>query len=318
MTKKLVIFFYLLPIIVFMPYADAAKNDKASSATKVVILGSGTPKPDPKRMGPCVAIVVNGKAYLVDAGVNCVRRAAEMSPEYGGKIEALNPKKLDIVFITHLHSDHTIGLPDLMTTPWIVERDVPLELYGPEGLKAMSGNILRAYREDRDCRIFGLEPANNKGWRVNTHEFRDNGVIYQDKNIKVEAIKTKHGSWPINFAYKFTTPDKVILMSGDTAASEDIRKAAKGTDILVHECYQTGNFGGDDPSYKKNLKFWKTYMSDFHTSSEELADIANKAKPGLLVLYHQELWGNDQEAAANEVRSKYKGKVISSNDLDVF
>ena len=320
MTKKLITFISVLVIAVFFISlsVNAAEEYKPSSITKVIILGSGTPDPDPKRMGPCVAIVVNDKAYLVDAGANCVRQAAELSVEYGGKIEALNPENLNIAFITHLHSDHTIGLPDLMTTPWIVSKDVLLELYGPEGLKEMSDNILKAYREDRDCRIFGLEPANNEGWRVGVHEFRGSGVIYKDNNITVEAISTKHGSWPVNFGYKFTTPDRVILVSGDTTDTEAIREAAKGVDILVHECYQTGNFGGNDPKFEKDLQFWKTYMSEFHTSSEELADIANEVKPGLLILYHQELWSDDQEAAAKEIRLKYKGKVVSSNDLDIF
>ena len=317
--KKLVIFFsFLLIGSLITLTAEAAKEYSPSSITKVIILGSGSPDPDPHRMGPCVAIIVNDKAYIVDAGVNCVRQAAALSKKYSGSMEALNPENLDIVFITHLHSDHTLGLPDLMNTPWVVGRDTPLKVYGPEGLKEMSDNILKAYREDRYCRIFGLEPANNEGWRVDVHEFRNSGIVYKDKNITVEAIKTKHGSWPTNFGYKFTTPDRVILLSGDTTDTESIRKAAKDVDILVHECYQTGNFGGDDPMFKKDMQFWKTYMSDFHTSSQELADIANEAKPGLLVLYHQALWSDDQEAAANEIRANYKGKVVSSNDLDIF
>ncbi|MFA7677460.1 MAG: MBL fold metallo-hydrolase [Candidatus Omnitrophota bacterium] len=319
MSKKLVIFFSIFLMIACVSLrAQSVKEYKPSSITKVIILGSGSPDPDPHRMGPCVAIVVNDKAYIVDAGVNCVRQAAALSQEYGGSIEALNPENLDIVFITHLHSDHTLGLPDLMNTSWVVGRNVPLRVYGPEGLKEMCKDIQESYIEDRYCRLFGLEPVNNEGWRVYVQEYRDGGVVYKDENITVEAIKTKHGSWPINFGYKFTTPDRVVLISGDTANTKSIREAAKGVDILVHECYQTGDFGGNDPKFEKDLEFWKTYMSEFHTSSEELANIANEAKPGLLILYHQELWSDDQEAAANEIRNKYKGEVISSKDLDIF
>ena len=310
--------FVILFLVITVPIIGAEEEYEPSAITKIVMLGSGNPSPDPLRAGPCVAIVVNDKAYLVDAGDDCVRRAAAASSEYGGKIEALNPENLDIAFITHLHSDHTIGLPDLMTTPWIVGKDKPLELYGPEGLKDMTDNILKAYIEDRYCRLFGLEPVNNEGWRVNVHEFKDSGVVYQDENVTVEAIKTKHGSWPVNFGFKFTTPDRVILISGDTTDTKSIREAAKGVDILVHECYALEDFGGDDPKYTKDLEFWKTYMSEFHTSTEQLADIANEAKPKILILYHQELWTDDQESAANEIRKKYSGKVVSSNDLDVF
>ena len=310
--------FVILFLVITVPIIGAEEEYEPSAITKIVMLGSGNPSPDPLRAGPCVAIVVNDKVYLVDAGVDCVRRAAAASSEYGGKIEALNPENLDIAFITHLHSDHTIGLPDLMTTPWIVGKDKPLELYGPEGLKDMTDNILKAYIEDRYCRLFGLEPVNNEGWRVNVHEFKDSGVVYQDENVTVEAIKTKHGSWPVNFGFKFTTPDRVILISGDTTDTKSIREAAKGVDILVHECYALEDFGGDDPKYTKDLEFWKTYMSEFHTSTEQLADIANEAKPKILILYHQELWTDDQESAANEIRKKYSGKVVSANDLDVF
>lgn len=319
MAKKLLVILLLVFVsIVFLkPLAEAREYQK-SDITKLVMLGSGTPTPDPKRDGPCVAVVVNDKAYIVDAGANCVRRIAAASSEYGGNIKALKPKNIDVVFITHLHSDHTIGLPDLMTTPWIVGKDSPLQLYGPEGLKDMTDNIQKAYIEDRYCRLFGLEPVNNEGWRINVHEFKDSGVVYKDENIKVEAVNTKHGSWPINFGYKFTTPDRVIMISGDTADTKAIRQASKGVDILLHECYALENFGGGEEKFESDMDFWKTYMSEFHTSTDELADIANEAKPGLLVLYHQELWTDDQEQAANEIRKKYKGKVISSNDLDVF
>ncbi len=319
MLKKSIIFFSILLAVTFIPVCSgAAKEYTPSAITKVIILGSGSPDPNPHRMGPCVAIVVNNKAYMVDAGVNCVRQAAVLSKEYGGEIEALNPEKLDIVFITHLHSDHTLGLPDLMNTPWIVDRDTPLKVYGPEGVRGMCDDIQEAYKEDRYARIFGLEPVNDEGWRVDVHEYRDSGIVYEDENITVEAVKTKHGSWPINFGYKFTTPDRIILISGDTTDTKSIREASKGVDILVHECYQTGNFGGNNPTFKKNLQFWKTYMSEFHTSSVELAEIANEVKPGLLVLYHQELWTDDKEAAADEIRSRYKGEVVASNDLDIF
>lgn len=318
MKKKFVVLSLALISIIFLAVHAMAGEYKPSDITKVVMLGSGTPIPDPNRGGPCIAVVVNDKAYIVDAGANCVRRIATASSEYGGSIDALNPENIDVVFITHLHSDHTIGLPDLMTTPWILGKDSPLELYGPEGLKDMTDNILKAFKEDRYCRLFGLEPVNNEGWRVNVHEFKDNGIVYQDENVQVEAVNTKHGSWPINFGYKFTTPDRIIMISGDTADTKAIRQASKGVDILVHECYALGNFGAGDEKFEKDMDFWKTYMSEFHTSTDELADIANQAKPGLLVLYHQELWTDDQEQAADEIRKKYKGKVISSKDLDIF
>jgi len=318
MKRLKIILITITIFIIASPLAKAGNVYKPSPITKVVMLGTGTPDPDPHRAGPCVAIVVNETPYIIDAGPDCVRRAAALSPEYGGEIKGMNIEDLNIVFITHLHSDHTIGLPDLILTPWVKGRNKPLELYGPEGTRKMVDNILEAYEKDINCRLFGLEPANNEGWRVNVYEFRESGVVYKDANVTVEAVKTKHGSWPVAFGYKFTTPDRVIMISGDTTDTESIRKASKGVDILIHECYGLENFGGDDPEFAKNLKFWKTYMSEFHTSTDELADIANEARPGLLILYHQEIWTDDQESCAKEIRRKYKGKVISADDLDVF
>src|SRR5262252_8075703 len=114
-------------------------------ATSLVVLGTGTPNADPDRSGPALAIVVNGTAYLVDAGPGVVRRAAAAQRQ---GVQALAPNRLDKVFITHLHSDHTVGLPDLIFTPWVLEREKPLAVYGPPGVKAMTDHLEQAYAED--------------------------------------------------------------------------------------------------------------------------------------------------------------------------
>src|SRR6266568_2577571 len=97
--------------------------------TQIVLLGTGTPSPDPERSGPCTAIVVNGTPYLVDFGAGLVRRAA------AARKEGLEAKNLKIGFVTHLHSDHTLGLADIILTPWVMGREEPLEVYGPSGIK---------------------------------------------------------------------------------------------------------------------------------------------------------------------------------------
>ena len=134
-----------------------------SETTQVVMLGTGTPNADPDRSGPAVAIVVNGTPYLVDFGPGVVRRASAMSPSYGGEMAALEVDNLAYAFLTHLHSDHTLGLPDLLLTPWVLERNRPLELYGPEGTEVLAEHILKAYDADIKYRLYGLEPANNQG-----------------------------------------------------------------------------------------------------------------------------------------------------------
>jgi ribonuclease BN (tRNA processing enzyme) len=116
------------------------------SKTQVVLLGTGNPFPDPDRSGPATAIVVNGSAYLVDFGPGVVRRAKAAMFDKG--ITALEPTNLTVAFVTHLHSDHTVGYPDLIFTPWVMGRKVPLEVYGPKGIKAMTDHILAAWQAD--------------------------------------------------------------------------------------------------------------------------------------------------------------------------
>jgi len=206
------------------------------SKTKVILLGTGNPNPDPKHLGCSLIILVEETPYIVDFGAGLVRQAASLTPEYGGNLEELEIKNLSTAFLTHMHSDHTIGYADLILTPWVMGRDTPLEVYGPDGIAKMTKHILKAYQDDIKYRLYGLEPANNIGWRVNTYEIEE-GVIYEDEKVKVEAFLVKHGTWPNAYGFRFTTPDKVIVISGDTAPCENMSKFGHGADILIHEVY---------------------------------------------------------------------------------
>jgi ribonuclease BN (tRNA processing enzyme) len=254
-----------------------------------------------------VAIIVDDTPYLVDFGPGVVRRAAAA---YRSGVKALAMPKLTRAFVTHLHSDHTAGYPDLIFTPWVLEREQPLEVYGPKGLKAMTKHILKAYQDDINIRLNGLEPANETGYRVKVSEIKP-GVIYTDKNVTVRAFLVKHGSWPQAFGYRFDTPDRSIVISGDCAPSESVVNNCNGCDVLIHEVYSQAGFATRSP-------VWQRYHSSFHTSSRELGEIAAKAKPGLLILYHQLFWGTSDEKLVDEVRQFYNGRVVSGTDLAIF
>lgn len=279
--------------------------------TKVVLLGTGTPNPDPSHAGSSLAVLVNNNAYLVDFGAGVVRNAAKMTPQYGGKYPQLAAKNLKIAFLTHLHSDHTIGLPDLLLTPWVLERDVPLQIHGPVGTKHLADNIVEAYQADINYRLNGLEPANENGWKVNVSEFEDNGLIYSDSLVKVEAFKVVHGSWKNAFGYRFTTPDKTIVISGDTRPCDNILEYSKGADILIHEVYSYFR-------WTKRNDFWQKYHAANHTSTYELGELAAKAKPGKVVLYHLLFWGDSEEDLLNEIAERYDGEVIVGRDFMVI
>ena len=301
----------LLCALLIQQGTDAQRDFSDSGMTKLVLLGTGNPNPSPDQSGCALAIVVNDVPYVVDFGPGLIRRAAALSPRYGGSIEGLDVKHIKRAFLTHLHSDHTTGYPDLILTPWVMGRDEPLEVYGPSGTREMTEHILEAYSEDIRYRLYGSEPANDSGWRVNCHEILEEGLFYQDKHLKAEAFRVPHGTWPNAWGFRFTTPDRVIVISGDSAPSEKIIEYARGADILVHEVYSSAG-------YEKKSASWKSYHAAHHTSTQELAGIARQAEPGLVVLYHILFWGATEEELLDEISGIYKGKVIVGRDLDIF
>jgi ribonuclease BN (tRNA processing enzyme) len=275
----------------------------------VVFLGTGTPGPTPDRQGPSLAVIAGDKAYLVDVGVGVVRQA---NAAYAKGIRALNPRGLDIAFVSHLHSDHAIGLPDLILTPWVLGRTNPLEIYGPPGIAAMAENLLKAYQEDIHIRTTGLEQGNLTGYKVNSHEVQP-GVIFQDTNVKVTAFAVRHGSWPLALGYRFDAGGKSIVYSGDTAPAESVVQACNGCDLLIHEVYFGTPANAVHPSDK-----WARYMAAFHTSAPELADIATRAHAKALVMTHLALMANATEAdLIDSLKKGYGGKIAVAHDLDV-
>lgn len=290
--------------------AERANENRSGSSikrTQLVLLGTGTPNADPDRSGPALAIVVNGQAYLVDCGPGVVRRAA--GARRAG-IDALAPAKLTHVFITHLHSDHTLGYPDLVFSPWVLGRKSPLEAYGPSGLAKMTASLVDAYDEDIRMRVDGLEPANTTGYKVNVHEIEP-GMIYEDDNVRVTAFAVQHGSWQQAFGYRFETADRTIVVSGDTAPSANLVLNAIGCDVLVHEVYSQAGFEKIPPQ-------WQRYHASFHTSTTELARIAQKVRPKLLILTHQLFWGASPEDLLTEIGQIYNGQVRSGEDMQVY
>lgn len=289
--------------------------------TKLVLLGTGTPNACPDASGPSSAVVVGDRAYLVDFGPGVVRQAAKA---YRNGIDALRPDRLVTAFCTHLHTDHTAGYPDLIFTPWVLERKEPLWVFGPKGIRDMTEHLLKAYKVDIDFRINGFEKANEVGYRVETQEITS-GVIYRDDRVTVEAFPVSHGTLE-SYGFKFTTPDRVIVISGDTAPLEIVAEKAKGCDILLHEVEYTAGLAAREPK-------WQKYHREVHTLSVDLAEIAKKARPKLLVtyhrIYHMEIQDNTvdvgaemarrNEAILEEIRNAgYEGPVVNGMDLDVF
>jgi len=245
-------------------------------------------------------------------------------------IAALEPSNLKVAFVTHLHSDHTAGYPDLILTGWIAGRHTPLEVYGPTGLQSMTEHILQAYRIDIETRTNpeGGQRANPEGWKVNAHETKT-GVIYKDAKVTVTAFPTQHAME--SYGYRFDTPDRSIVISGDTSPTEETIKACNGCDVLIHEARTLELFS-------KLPEERRAFGAKNHTTSEQLAALATKAKPNLLIIYHAWIaWGpsavpsgqqpvalstgafhSSPDVLLKEIGLRYSGQFVIGRDLDVY
>jgi ribonuclease BN (tRNA processing enzyme) len=283
-------------------------------STRVVMLGTGTPRPDPHRSGPATAIVVGGTPYLVDFGPGVVRRA---TAAFQQGVSALGYGAVNVTtaFLTHMHSDHTLGYPDLILTPWVMGRDHPLTVYGPAGLGDMTDNILQAWQVDIEARTTDLNRRSGSGCRVHAHEIVP-GIIHRDGNVTVTAFAVRHEELAGSFGFRFETAERTIVISGDTAPTQSLIEHSRGCDILVHEAYSMralrSGSGRPTPEFRRR----------HHTSSLELAEIARAVQPGLLVTYHRshtgETGAEPEDVLLEEIRQVYAGAVAIANDLDVF
>jgi ribonuclease Z len=290
----------------------AAQPAPAPPATRttVVLLGTGTPGLDPDRSGPATAIVVNDAAYLVDFGPGVVRRASAASLDTGMRkgVKALAPTNLRVAFVTHLHSDHTVGYPDLIFSPWTMGRRVPLEVYGPKGLAAMTQHLLEAYRVDIETRTNsdGNQRDFADGHQVNAHEIGA-GVVYKDANVTVTAFATRHAME--SYGYRFDTADRSIVICGDTNPTKATAEACRGCDLLIHEVHTPAWLATRPETFQR-------FAAKYHTSTPELAELAREAKPKLLVLYHYN--GLSPEELRADLSSRYQGPFVVGRDLDVY
>jgi ribonuclease BN (tRNA processing enzyme) len=281
------------------------QSQKRESSTQIVLLGTGTPGWDPDRSGPATTIVVNGTPYLVDFGPGVVRRAGAA---YRKGVKALLPINLHVVFLTHRHMDHTVGYSDLIFSPAQIggARKLPLEVYGPKGLKDMTEHILKGHM---------LNPDDPR-YKVNAHEIAP-GIVYKDGNVTVKAFPVAHGDVEA-FGFRFETPDRTIVISGDTTPTQSVIDNCQRCDVLIHESYSMQTYNAVSADAQANRR-------RLHTSTVQLAELAGKAKPGLLILYHRSNLGgvleevpNPEEAFLEEIRSRYAGKVVVGHDLEIY
>jgi len=277
--------------------------------TQVVILGTGTPVPDADRSGPSAAVIYNGEAYIFDVGGGMVQRAIEASEKLN--IPALYPTNIKHLFLTHLHSDHILDYPELASTYWW-RRSEALTVHGPVGVKKMAQGFYDMLSVDIELRTDGHQPMKDPElYKSLINEHEKGGGLYKKGELTIEAFDVPHGAITPAFGYKITTPDKSIVISGDTSYSDIVAEKAKGVDVLVHEVI-------NEKGLRKLSPFWQKYHSSSHTLSSELGKLAAKAKPKVVVLTHILYYGAPIETTVDQVKEHFSGDVVLANDLDVF
>jgi ribonuclease BN (tRNA processing enzyme) len=288
---------------------SAALAGPVHAETRVVILGTGTPVPDAHRSGPGMAVIHDGEAYVFDIGAGVVRRMIEAAQVNG--IEELMPMNVKHLFISHLHSDHTLDYSELASTYWW-RRETHIKAFGPVGLQAMTDGFYAMQSLDINLRTSGNQPVKDPTmYQVDVHEISDGGVIFDENGVTVEAFSVSHGDIHPAYGYKITTPDRTVVFSGDTTYSKVLAAKSKGADVLVHEVISEEGWKALSPE-------WQEYHHSSHTLTSELAEIANEARPGVLVLTHILHYGAPIETAKTEIEALYNGKVVLANDLDEF
>ncbi|MDP2886808.1 MAG: MBL fold metallo-hydrolase [Ignavibacteria bacterium] len=286
--------------------AVEGRHPSQGDSTIVVLLGTGMPRPDPKASGPATAVVVGNRVFLIDAGPGVERQLSAAQLPING---------VTALFITHLHSDHTLGYPDLIFTSWVMGRKTALQAFGPHGLQTMTNHLIAAFAEDIKVRVEGLEHQTPDGYKVSVHEIGP-GIIYDSLGVRVTAIRVPHGNWDEAFAYRFDTPSRSVIVSGDVRYDEGLIEPARGVDVLVHEVYAGARL---KPEPRPGGEDWPKYMHDFHTSDTELGALAARIQPKLLVLSHIIRMGaTDDELLAGIRAGGFTGRVIVGHDLDRY
>ena len=301
------------PFAKIVPSAVIEIRDEPTQAelgkkTQVVMLGTGNPVPDAYRAGPSIAVIHKGEAYLFDVGAGAIQNA--VTARYKYDIPSLYPSQICCVFLTHMHSDHTMDYSELAYTLWW-RRRAPLSAWGPVGLEQVTQGMYEMMAVDTALRRSGVQPVQNPdAYKVNVTEIEE-GIVFQKDDLTVEAFEVKHGEIKPAFGYKITTDDISIVISGDTAISDELLEKSRGVDLLFHEVISNSGLA-------TTTEFWQQYHRSSHAVASDLGRLASEARPGLLVLYHGLFYGVPEEIIVDEVRSTYDGKVALANDLDIY
>lgn len=255
---------------------------------KVTLLGTGTPYPTADRFGPAILVEAGGRKLLFDCGRGALIRLSEAG---------VNPSDIERLYLTHLHSDHIVGIPDLWLTGWLMGRKTPLELRGPTGTRSMAQHLVEAFSFDVGVRK-STEHLPARGAEIDAQDI-DQGMISKDDVVRVTTFRVDHGPVEPALGYRIDYSGHFVVISGDTKFSENLIKFAKNADCLIHVAWMVGSKNPTPPSLRSLA------------SAEDAARVFAMVQPKLAVIYHYK----DKEGLAETVRAGYKGRFVTATDL---
>lgn len=294
-------------------HQSTAEEESApgSDSIKVTLLGTGTPQLNPRRMSYSTLIEAGDELLMFDAG-----RAAMLQAKKSGA----NLKKLNKLFLTHLHSDHVVGIPDVWLTGFLAPsfRATPMKVWGPKGVDDLTAGLRQAYDFDVNIRIKQYGGKRAAGMEFETTIVYD-GYTYESNGVRVTAFEVQHTGPDTAYGYKIEFKGRTVVLSGDTVYNENVIKHANGADLLVHQVAYA-------PKEAIEQNKVVARIISLHTQPEQVAEILKIAKPKLAVLSHIVVFGpkgpdlsaEGEEKMMEVLREHYSGPVTLGQDLMAF
>jgi ribonuclease Z len=279
----------------------------------VTLLGTGSPTPTPDRFGPSVLVQAGGQVLLFDAGRGVSIRLRQLRVQLA---------RIDALFLTHYHSDHTSGIPDLWLTRWIqfseaARATTPFNVIGPRGAKELMFHLEKAYAADIRIRTQDEPPKDPQGIATTVQEFDRDGLVYEKMDVRVTAFEVDHGpAAKPAYGYRIEYNDRSVVLSGDTTYSDNVVKYASGCDLLVHEvaCAR--------PELMDDVHFHR--IMSHHTIPSMAGKVFVQAQPKLAVYTHFILRSTRRVPAPSlddvisQTRQTYGGPLELGEDLMSF
>jgi len=284
----------------------------------VILIGTGSPLADPSRVGPSTAVIAGKRVFIIDSGGGAVRKMGEIG---------LSPAATERILLTHFHSDHIDGLGELMLQRWAGGGyNEPIPIHGPKGVTEVVEGLNRAYAQDKDYRIahHGADIVPPSGFGGTPIEF-EAGILMEQSGVKITAFAVDHEPVSPSFGYRFEYKGRSVVITGDTAYTDDLASHAKDTDILISEALNPEMVGVIEAAVRKagNDRIGKIMydIPDYHITPVQAAEVAQDANAGLLVYTHivpalptSYLGGVFAKGAADE----FSGDIIVGQDGMMF